>query len=184
MSTNTALASIIEGIQNKLDQGEYAADIFVDLTKAFDTVDHDILIHKLKHYGVRGVTKECFYSYLINRKKFVSNDGFVSNTKHISTGIPQGSVLRLMLFLIYINDLHTYVKYSKTYHFANDTNILYSNKSLEILVKNINHDLKRDSLKLKANKFPIISHPHTKELDHPLKFKLNGKRLIPVHSVN
>ena len=184
--------SIIEGIQNKLDQGEYAAGIFDDLTKAFDTVDHDILINKLKHYGVRGVTKEWFYSYLINRKKFVSNDGFVSNTKHISTGIPQGSVLRLMLFLIYINDLHTYVKYSKTYHFANDTNILYSNKSLEKLVKNINHDLKRDSLKLNANKLClnvkktelIISHPHTKELDHPLKFKLNGKRLIPVHSVN
>ena len=86
--------SIIEGIQNKLDQGKYAAGVFVYLKKAFDTVDHDILINKLKHYGVRGVTKEWFCSYLKNRKQFVSIDGFVSNTKHISTGVPQGSVFR------------------------------------------------------------------------------------------
>ena len=61
--------SIIEGIQNKLDQGKYAAGVFVDLKKAFDTVDHDILTNKLELYGVRGVTKEWFCSYLKNRKQ-------------------------------------------------------------------------------------------------------------------
>ena len=65
---------------------------------------------------------------------------------------PQGSVLGPLLFLIYINDLHNCVKYSKTYHFADDNNILYSNKSLEVLVKNINHDSKTLSGWLKANK--------------------------------
>lgn len=90
------------------------------------TLDHYILIKKLEHYGVRGVTKELFFSYLENRKQFVSTDGFVSNTKHISTGVSQGSVLAPLLFLIYINYLHTCAKYSKTYHLADDTNILYS----------------------------------------------------------
>ena len=127
--------SIIEGIQNKLDQGEYAAGVFVDLKKAFDTVDHDILINKLEYYGARGVTKEWFCSYLKNRKQFVPIDGFVCNTKNSSTGVPQGSVLEPLLFLIYISDPHICVKYSKTYHFADDTNILYSSKSLEELVK-------------------------------------------------
>ena len=108
---------------------------FLLILKRLSTVDHDILINKLEYYGVRGVTKEWFCSYLKNRKQFVPIDGFVSNTKNISTGVPQGSVLGSLLFLIYISDLHICVKYTKTYHFADDTNILYSNKSLEELVK-------------------------------------------------
>ena len=94
--------SIIEIIQKKLDQGD-TASVFVDLKKAFNTADHDILKDKFEHYGVRGVTKEWFCSYLKNRRQFVSIDGFVSNTKRISTGVLQGGlVLALLLFLIYI----------------------------------------------------------------------------------
>ena len=188
---NTELMSIIESIQNKLDQNEYAADVFVDLKKAFYTVDHDILIKNLEYYGVRGVTKYWFCSFLKNRKQFPSIDGFVSNTKHISTGVPQGSALAPLLFLIYIDDLNTCVKYSKTYHHADHTNIFYSNKSLEVLVKNISHDLKSLTGWLKGRKLCfnikktelIIFRPHTKKLDHSLKFELHGKRLTPAHSI-
>ena len=81
-----------------------------DLKMAFNTVDHDPLINKLEHYGIRGVTNKCFCSYLKSRKQFVSSDGIVSNTKHISTGVPQWSVLGPLLILIYINDLCTSVK--------------------------------------------------------------------------
>ena len=121
--------SIVENIQTQLHNSEFAAGVFVDLRKAFDTVDHRILIQKLEHYGVRGISKKWFSSYLTNRKQFVSIDNCNSTTKTILTGVPQGSVLGPLLFLIYINDLHKCVKYFKAYHFADDINILQSGKS-------------------------------------------------------
>ena len=141
-STNSTLMSIVENIQTQLDNGEFAAGVFVDLRKAFDTVDHRILIQKLEHYGVRGISKKWFSSYLTNRKQFVSIDNCNSTIKTILTGVPQGSVLGPLLFLIYINDLHKCVKYFKAYHFADDTNILQSGKSLEVLAKKCNEGLK------------------------------------------
>ena len=155
LSTNNALLSIIENIQTDLDNGDFAAGVFIDLKKAFDTVDHDILLKKLEYYGVRGLLKDWFQSYLKNRKQFVSVNNSTSNTKEITTGVPQGSVLGPLLFLLYINDLHKSVKHSKTYHFADDTNIMQSNKSLDVLSKNLNKDLKSLSQWLKANKLSL-----------------------------
>ena len=141
-STSSGLMSIVENIQTQLENGEFVAGVFVDLRKAFNTVDHWILSRKLEHYGVRGISKKWFSSYLTNRKQFVSIDNCNSTTKTILTGAPQGSVLGPLLFLIYINDLHKIVKYSNAYHFADDTNILQFGKSLELLAKKLNQDLK------------------------------------------
>ena len=109
----------------------------------------------------------------------------------ISTGVPQGSVLGPLLFLIYINDLHKCMKYSKTYHFADDTSILQSHSSLQILSKQINKDLFNLSNWLKANKLSLnikktelaLFRPKKLKSDHIFKFKMDGKRLIPIHSV-
>ena len=106
--------------------------MFVDLKKAFDTVDHGILLKKLSHYGIRGIPNEWFCSYLTKRKQYVIIGNQVSNLNEISTGVPQGSVLGLLLFLSYINDLHKCIKYSKTYHFADDTSTIQSHSSLQI----------------------------------------------------
>ena len=111
-STNSALMSIVENIRTQLDNGEFAAGVFVDLRKAFDTVDHRILIQKLEHYGVRGISKKWFSSYLANRKQFASIGNCNSTTKTILIGVPQGLVLGPLPFLMYINDLHKCVKYS------------------------------------------------------------------------
>ena len=127
--------SIVENIQTQLDDGKYSAGVFVDLKKAFDTVDHNILLKKLDYYGVRGIANEWFASYLKNRKQFVSIGGHISSTQVIQTGVPQGSVLGPLLFLLNINDLNKSIKNSRAYHFADDTNILLSNKSLELLAK-------------------------------------------------
>ena len=134
-STNNALMSIVENIQTLLDDGKYSAGVFVDLKKAFDTVDHNILLKKLDYYGVRGIANEWLASYLKNRKQFVSIGGHISSTHVIQTGVPQGSVLGPLLFLLYINDLNKSIKNSRAYHFADDTNILLSNESLELLAQ-------------------------------------------------
>ena len=118
--------TIVEKIQKQLDAVNYTAGVFVDLKKAFDTVDHNILPEKRDYYSIRGVVKDCFRSYLDNRKQYVTLNGCNSSIKSILTGVPQGSVLGPLLFLIYIDDLCKCVKYSETYHFADDINMLQS----------------------------------------------------------
>ena len=104
------------------------------MQKAFDTVDHDILMGKLKYYGIRGVAYSWFESYLKGRKQYVPINGFNSKDLPISYGVPQGSVLGPLLFL-YINDLHNAIKFSKFHHFADDTNLLHISKSIKQLNK-------------------------------------------------
>ena len=105
--------AIVESIQKQLDAGNYTAGVFVDLKKAFDSVGHNILLEKLVYYGIRGVAKTLFESYLNNRQHFVTLNGSDSSFKPISTGVPQRSVLGPLLFLVYINVLHKCVKCSK-----------------------------------------------------------------------
>ena len=143
---------ISNNIHNIYDQGEYAAGVFGDLKRAFYSANHNLLLQKLEHHDIRGVTKIWFSSYLTKRKHFVATDSFFSITKN-SAGVPQGPGLGAFLFLIYIIDLHTCVRHSKTYHFANDTNILHSYKLLEVLVKNVKFDLGVLLAWLKANNF-------------------------------
>ena len=106
---------------------------FTDLQKAIDTVDHKILLSKLGHYGICGKANDWFRSYLTGRKQFVSINGSNSGLSAIEFGVPQGSVLGPLLFLIYINDLHFSIKYSVTRHYADDTCLLIKNKSLKQL---------------------------------------------------
>jgi retron-type reverse transcriptase len=156
-STNHALIDITETIRQALDNKKIVCGIFVDLQKPFDTVNHDILIDKLDHYGVRGTANDWFSSYLKNRSQFVSILGFESATKPVNHGVPQGSVLGPLLFLIYINDLHSAVKSSKVYHFADDTNLLNIGSSPKKMQKSINADLKIIYKWLLANKISLNS---------------------------
>ena len=96
---------------------------------------------KTSHYGIRGIANEWFCSYLTKRKQYVIIGNQVSTLNEISTGVPQGSVLGPLPFLIYINDLNKCIKYSRTYNFADYTSIIPSHSSLQILSKHINRDL-------------------------------------------
>ena len=98
-STNHALINLTESIRQSLDEHSFDCDIFVDLQKAFDTVDNKILLHKLEYYGIRGVCNDWFKSYLSDRKQFVSINGQNSGLMPVDCGVPQSSVLRPLLFL-------------------------------------------------------------------------------------
>ena len=108
--TNHALISLTEMITNALDNGNFACGVFIDLQKAFDTVSHDILLSKLNHYGIRGVTYDWFKSYLSNRTQCLTISNKRSEIQPIKYGVPQGSIIGPVLFLIYINDLSRSLK--------------------------------------------------------------------------
>ena len=125
-STFHALINITENIRKALDVGNIGCGVFVDLQKAFDTVDHQILIllAKLNHYRIRGVSNDWFKSSLSNHNQYVSTYEYESGLAALNCGIPQGSVLGPLLFLLYINDLNQAMKLCKVHHFADDTNLL------------------------------------------------------------
>ena len=124
-STNHALLSIVELIRSNLDNKTFSCGVFVDLENVFDTVNHNILLSKLDHYGIRGISLEWIRTYLSNRNQCVSTNGVKSTSLKINCGVPQGSILGPLFFLLYINDMHNALDKSTVHHFADDTNLLF-----------------------------------------------------------
>ena len=136
-STTLALIEIIDDIKTKLENGEYVIRAHVDLKKAFDTVNNDILCDKLDHYGIRGHSLEFFKSYLTNRRQFTYCNDVLSSSREITYGVPQGSVLGPSLFLIYINDIVSCVEGACVRLFADDTAIFIHEKDLHKIYRDM-----------------------------------------------
>ena len=154
-STSHALINITENIRKALDDGNISCEVFVDLQKAFDTVDHKILLAKLNHYEIRGVSDDWFKFYLSNRNQYVSINGYKSGFAVLNCGVPQGSVLGALLFLLRINDLNQAIKFCKVHHFADDATLLCLSNSIKKLNKLVNADLKHLANWLNANKISL-----------------------------
>ena len=128
-STIHAVLSIVDKIQQAIENNQFSCRVFLDLSKAFDTVNHNILLQKLEHYGIRGLALDWFKSYLTNRKKYTEIVSYISSLNDIHFGVPQGSVLGPVLFLLYINDFN-YSSLTLTFNiFADDSNIFCSDKN-------------------------------------------------------
>eukprot|EP00732_Lithocolla_globosa_P003825 Lithocolla_globosa_v1_NODE_3229_length_1726_cov_57.410533.p3 type:complete len:169 gc:universal NODE_3229_length_1726_cov_57.410533:612-1118(+) len=121
LNTNTALSDFFENLLHQLDQGMVGLGTLVDLAKAFDTVNHNILLEKLDLYGVGGKALQLIKSYLSQRSQIVIIDGIESDSMDITCGVPQGSILGPLFFIIYINDLPQALKHSSPLMFADDT---------------------------------------------------------------
>ena len=153
------------------------------MRKAFDSVNHSILIKKLNHYGFRGIVNDWFQNYLEDRKQFVSIGDIDSDSQIIRYGVPQGSVLGPILFLLYINDLQNSSKILDFHLFADDTNLFYASKSLQDLEHTMNNELINIQNWLNANKLALnadkssflIFHPPQKKLPYRIKLSINGR---------
>ena len=152
-----AIMDMYKKLSSAIDRNEFALGIFLDLSKAFDTLNHKILCHKLEYYGIRGVTLKWFKNYLENRMQFVYlNDYNVSSSlRNVSCGIPQGSILGPLLFIIYINDITTSSSILKSILFADDTNLFNSNQNFQQLIESTNFELNKLSEWFKSNKLSL-----------------------------
>ena len=146
---------LIETIKKYLDDGEIVCGVFVDVQKVFDTVNHEILLEELKHYGIRSEQNDWFRSFLTNRKQYVSMEGFFSQTKIVKCGVLQGSTVGPLLFLIYVGDLSNAAEKSIVHHFADHTNLVYGNKNLSVISHVIHNKLKVVTDWLRANKISL-----------------------------
>ena len=134
------------------------------------------LLKKLEYYGVRGIAKDWFCSYLSNRKQFVSVGNYKSEMSSIACGVPQGSVLGPLLFLLYIKDFNSSAEGIEFHLFADDSNLFYSHKNLHSLEEKLNHELININEWLRPNKLSlnveksnfVIFHPHQKKSPFPL----------------
>ena len=154
-SAALALITLVDKISSALESGEFAIGLFLDFSKAFDTINYDILFMKMHHYGIRGCTLNWFKSYLSNRKQYVSYHNVCSSLKPIICGVPQGSILGPLLFLIYVNDIAFVSQSLFTVMFADDTNAIITHKNLSTLEEQCNSEMKKISNWVNANKLSL-----------------------------
>ena len=154
-STAQAISEITDNLKKTIDNNMYTCGVFLDLSKAFDTVNHSILLKKLEAYGIRGIALKWFSNYLKNRKQYVSLGDFESELQPIICGVPQGSTLGPLLFLIYINDLPNCSSLLKFKIFADDTNIFASDSNITSLENQMNTELSKVKTWLDINKLSL-----------------------------
>ena len=140
---------------NGLNNNKVTLGLFIDPFKAFDASNHEILPDKLEHYRVGGITLQWFKSCLFCRKQFVQYNGYNSSLFDITCGVPQGSILVPLLFVVYINDLSNFSRVLEPIFFADDTNIFYSHTDASYLMEVVNLELKKITCWFYTNKLSI-----------------------------
>ena len=188
-STELAALELVDRIHLDLDKRKYPITIYMDLSKAFDTLDHNILLNKLKYYGVKNTELSWFQSYLTERSQYVEINGIPSNVLTISTGVPQGSILGALIFLIYMNDIPEVSIFFKYILYADDTSLLnslsISLNSYDPDIHTINLELSKIydwlavnklSLNLRKTKY-ILFHHHNKKLPNNISLQINSTEI-------
>ncbi len=190
-STETCCLSMLDKMYQKLDEGCLGGVVFLDLKKAFDTVNHNVLLRKLKSLGVSDQSNKWFKSYLCGRSQMTKIDNVCSTKQEIRHGVPQGSILGPLLFLIFINDLNTSVELCGTSMYADDTAVFYFAKDMDELVLSIQYDMQsiscwmnenRLSLNVSKTKFMLIGSKQRVTRAGNIGVSLNGERVESVET--
>ena len=191
-NTELAISFLSNKISEAFERQEHSIGVFLDLSKAFDTVNHHILMTKLMSYGIRGLPLQWFSSYLSNRYQYVYLQNEKSNLLNVTHGVPQGSILGPLLFLIYINDLFVVCPECLCLLFADDTSLLFSDKNFQDLVLNVNQTLERVSTWFQVNKLSVnvektnymIFHSRNKKYNNnDIKIEINNSNILQVTKV-
>ena len=177
-STIDAVTKFITDVVQSFEHKQSTLAVYLDLSKAFDTMDHNILHNKLEHYGVRGLSLDWFISYLRNRKQYVTYMGSNSDTRKVECGVPQGSVLGPLLFIIYTNDLPNCLNITKAILFADDTTVYMTSNNMKHLYTIVNHELdnltdwfraNKLSLNISKTNYMLFSHLHKELINTEIK---------------
>ena len=187
-STYMALLTLMDAVIGALERGDYTIGVFLDFSKAFDTVNHQILLRKLDFYGIHGIANSWIKDYLSNRTQTTTVNGHSSEIKYINCGVPQGSILGPLLFLVYINDLGNISKLSDMILFADDSNLFMHGPDLVTLADSINKELETLSTWLIANRLSlnvnktnyIVFNPKPKTVAPTIKLAINRQEITKV----
>ena len=163
-STKQAILTLLDNIKNSVDSGKLVGGCFIDLSKAFDTISHRKLLQKLECYGVQDKELEWFRNYLFDRHIRVCFDGVLSEKRPVFTGVPQGSILGPLLFVIFFNDITENLIHSKIVIYADDTVIFCESKKLEEIEIRLNADLKNLHSWFKENELLLNLKPGKTEV--------------------
>jgi hypothetical protein len=166
------LLEVVDNIYYHLDRNEFVMGLYLDLRKAFDVVNHDILLWNIYNYGIRGMAHTWFSSYLENRRQYTSANGINSEITKVNCGVRQGSVLGPMLFLPYVNDIPNALPGEKLKLFADDTNLFISIKSIIDLNHMANDLMHNLNSWLNDNKLHSGIEKHAIHLLHLVKQRL------------
>ena len=192
-STEYAAVKLVDHVSKEMEAGKIPANVYIDLSKAFDTLVFDVLLFKLKYYGVTGTALDLVKSYLTNRKQYVVFDSCQSEHVEICTGVPQGSILGPLFFSVYINDLITVSKRLNFLMYADDTTIYFNLEDFDLLTRetDVNRELEKVNIWLKPNKLSLntqktklmLFHRKQKHFDK-ISVVINGIEIEHVPSFN